>query len=80
MANPTLQDIQERFVYRDMIGIDGKDVTYLLNRIEKLEATIEQVREAHKSLIRVVRMPNTEWVADDHNAALQTISEALNND
>jgi hypothetical protein len=41
---PTLADIQERFIYDDMAGIDGKDVTWLLNRIAKLEAGIEEIR------------------------------------
>lgn len=37
MSDPTLNDIQERFMYRDMSGIDGKDVTYLLNYIAELK-------------------------------------------
>ena len=45
MSDSTLTDIQERFVYRDMTGIDGKDVTFLLNRIKELEAHLRETTE-----------------------------------
>ena len=46
MSDPTLQDIEERFVYHDMSAIDGKDVTYLLQRISELDASVDHLQHA----------------------------------
>jgi len=48
MSDSTLKDIEERFVYRDMSGVDGKDVTYLLNKITELESRLDAVRECEQ--------------------------------
>jgi hypothetical protein len=49
-------------------------------RIEALEARLDAVEKVVPKLQTMVRMPNTEWIADEHNAAIKTIKAALEQD
>lgn len=46
----------------------------LEQRIRELEAVMER---AGRGLTKIVRMPNAEYVADEHNECVRLIKEAL---
>ncbi len=51
------------------------------NAVDALQARIAELEAVLKATVpklnRMIRMPNTEWVADEHNAAVEKLRALL---